>query len=412
MPAYLPTVTILTPSYNSEKYLEKAILSIINQSYPKLEHIIIDGGSTDGTLEILQRYNQVVTWISEPDEGQADALNKGLQMATGEIIGWLNSDDTYQPGIIWETIRHFQKNPEVDLVYGNFNFIDEFDVPFYTHCTPKFSLISLLYGNIIPSVSMFFRHEVVKVVGNFDRTLHYVLDWEFVLRVALASCNISQIPDVWGNFRIVSGTKSVDNTDQFWPEIIPVLKKLKVSDGYKLEPHITLALRQAYLLGAVEFARINRLDLAKRYLSRAFDGETPPLKEASPLALQIIDTAVNPWHRGFKEHPKGRRTIENFIKCLDNSPFEQVLYKYFELYLCLTIDRRANQKSNRLKALTQLSIKDIKYFLHVPLIRLLIQPIIKTSWQLKLRSFRNIWKIKWLRQNALLSNPDKSFPDH
>ena len=119
-----PLVSIITPSFNSGDFLEEAVRSVIAQDYSPLEHIIVDGGSTDETLEILQRYNsKPVTWVSEPDEGQADAINKGFRRAQGEIIGWLNADDTYQPGAIRSAVAYLQAHPEVEQARTNVGWV-------------------------------------------------------------------------------------------------------------------------------------------------------------------------------------------------------------------------------------------------------------------------------------------------
>jgi len=119
-----PLVSIITPSFNQAQYLEETILSVLNQSYKNLEYIIIDGASTDGSVEIIKKYeNKVVAWISEKDQGQTDAINKGFALAKGEIIGWLNSDDTFLPDMIEEAVQFFEDHPEMGLVYGAANYI-------------------------------------------------------------------------------------------------------------------------------------------------------------------------------------------------------------------------------------------------------------------------------------------------
>jgi len=113
-------VSIVTPSYNQAVFLGNTILSVIGQNYPDLEYFIIDGGSTDGSIEVIQQFSEYVTgWISEPDSGQAEAVNKGFRKANGDIVGWLNSDDMYAPGAISEVVTFFSENPEVGMVYGN-----------------------------------------------------------------------------------------------------------------------------------------------------------------------------------------------------------------------------------------------------------------------------------------------------
>src|SRR5438105_5021105 len=135
----LPLVSIVTPSYNDSAIIERTILSVANQGYDKLEHLIIDGGSTDGTIQILQRYPHL-KWISEKDDGQADALNKGFRMAKGEIIGWLNSDDTYNLGAIREAVSYLATHAQVGMVYSHCSVIDEKDAIIGRLNAPSFDL--------------------------------------------------------------------------------------------------------------------------------------------------------------------------------------------------------------------------------------------------------------------------------
>jgi glycosyltransferase involved in cell wall biosynthesis len=122
----LPRVSIITPSYNQASFLEETICSVLEQDYANLEYIIVDGGSKDGSVEIIRRYeSQLAWWVSEPDQGQTDALNKGFGMASGDILAWLNSDDTYLPGAISGAVEYLMSHPEAGLVYGDANLVDE-----------------------------------------------------------------------------------------------------------------------------------------------------------------------------------------------------------------------------------------------------------------------------------------------
>ncbi|MBT7818335.1 MAG: glycosyltransferase, partial [Chloroflexi bacterium] len=123
-----PLVSIITPSYNQAEYLEKTITSVLGQTYPNIEYIIIDGGSEDGSKEIIEKYQKKIKyWVSEPDQGQTDAINKGFAKANGEILAWLNSDDTYEPHAVAEAVTYLLEHPEIGLVYGDTDFIDAQD---------------------------------------------------------------------------------------------------------------------------------------------------------------------------------------------------------------------------------------------------------------------------------------------
>ena len=119
-------VSIVTPSYNQSRFIEDTIRSVLSQDYPQIEYMIVDGGSTDGSVEIIKRYeDQLAWWVSERDQGQTDAINKGFARATGDILAWLNSDDTYEPGAVSAAVKYLQEHPEVGMVYGDCNYIDE-----------------------------------------------------------------------------------------------------------------------------------------------------------------------------------------------------------------------------------------------------------------------------------------------
>jgi hypothetical protein len=309
-----PLISIITPSFNAGQFLEQSIESVIGQDYPYIEHIIIDGGSTDNTLQILNRYQANVTWISEPDRAQGDALNKGFKLAKGDIIGWLNADDFYQPGAFTAAVDYLQNHPAVELVYGNFNLIDATGRVSHSHRTVPFSLEGLLHAAIIPQTSMFFRRGVLDDIGGVDESLHYVLDWEFTLRIALRR-QVARVGEVWGNFRLVEGTKSVAQPEKFWPEAIQVLKKL----DQPMMPGREDAQFMAHLLAGLEFARAGRLAQAKSYVDCAFEFSPVPRKHPAVLASGLHKTAAFPWHTAFATHPKAEQTLDNLSQCLNGS---------------------------------------------------------------------------------------------
>jgi hypothetical protein len=355
---------------------------------------VIDGASTDDTLEILRRYASQVTWISEPDKGQADALNKGFQRAQGDIIGWLNADDTYQPQAIPGAVRYLQANPEAALVYGNFNFIDETGRVIYTHCTPRFSVEKLLYGNVIPNAGMFVRRWVIEAIGGPRSDLHYVLDWEFVLRLALRY-RVYQAPAVWGNFRMTPGTKSVEKSDCFWPEIIPILDEVTAAASGPLNTRRPPALFWAHLFGAVEYARTGRLEAAQDYLAQALNWHRPALEEVSGLARAIIETASHPWHRGFRDDSNAQQTIFRLACCLGNSAIEQALRAYLDLYRGLAEIKHGDRTNGRALLAESWPVIPKRGLIRFPMLKLLLNLILGTRLSLKVRSLRNRLVISW-----------------
>ncbi|MCX6906806.1 MAG: glycosyltransferase family 2 protein [Verrucomicrobia bacterium] len=181
-----PKISIVTPSFNQGPYIEQCIRSVLDQDYPDVEHIIFDGGSKDGTVEVLRRYeNRGVRWTSEPDKGQSDAINKGFRAATGDIIGWLNSDDWYARGAFRVVLDYFRDHPEVDFVYGNNFFTDaQGRMIRLVHAMP-YKWEWLLYtGLLIPQPGVFMRRRVLEECGLLDVDLHIVMDYEWWLRIA------------------------------------------------------------------------------------------------------------------------------------------------------------------------------------------------------------------------------------
>lgn len=213
-----PLVSIITPALNSANYIEKTIQSVMRQNYISIEHIVVDGGSIDGTLDILSRYPHL-TWISEPDHGQSDALNKGFRMARGDFIGWLNADDTYEPGAIAAVVSFLAGNPDVSLVYGNCNIIDENDAVKYIQRPPKFNIRRELIAHNLPQPASFFRSSALRAVDYLDDSLHFVMDWDLYLRLGI-SHRIHNVDATWANFREYRGTKTVEQPECFWIEAL------------------------------------------------------------------------------------------------------------------------------------------------------------------------------------------------
>jgi len=179
-----PLVSVVTPSYNSGEFIEDTLLSVKNQDYPNIEHIIVDGGSKDNTLDILKKYEGTynMCWLSEPDKGEADAVNKGFEMAKGEIIGWVNADDTYFDTKVFPHVVKAFKKFEADIIYGDFVFINSTNLIMQVGLVPDYSYEKLLRWGYIPQGPLFFRKEVVKN-NKLDISFHYPLDYEFWLRL-------------------------------------------------------------------------------------------------------------------------------------------------------------------------------------------------------------------------------------
>ncbi|MFC1914423.1 glycosyltransferase family 2 protein [Chloroflexota bacterium] len=224
----LPLVSIVTPSFNQGPFIEETILSVKNQTYPNIEHIVTDGGSTDNTLDILRKYEGIYNlhWVSEPDEGQSDAINKGWRRAKGEILGWLNSDDTYMPWAAEIAVESFSQYPDVSMVYGDAAIIDESGEVTRPQPGTEFSLKKLLCeGNIVPQQTAFFRKEVLDKVGYLDTKLFVEMDYDYWIRIAL-KLKAKYVPKLLASFRVCEGTKTVSLTYKAAPDFLYMFEKI------------------------------------------------------------------------------------------------------------------------------------------------------------------------------------------
>lgn len=201
--AAFPKISVVTPSFNQARFLERTIRSVLGQDYPNLEYIIIDGGSTDGSPAIIKRYEgDLAYWVSEKDQGQADAINKGFRKSTGEILAWLNSDDTYEPGALRTVGLAFRGRPSIDVLHGNVHVIDALDNRLETNKSVPFSRRACALGvQTIPQSSVFWRRELFFAAGQLNPAYHYLLDPELWLRFAARGARFVRTRAVLSNFR-------------------------------------------------------------------------------------------------------------------------------------------------------------------------------------------------------------------
>ncbi len=224
-----PRVSIVTPSFNQAQFLEETIRSVLLQDYSNLEYIVIDGGSTDGSLEIIRKYaNQLAFWVSEQDQGQSDAINKGLAKATGEIVAYLNSDDLYCPHAIRRAVEFLTAHPDVGIIYGDFSVVDETSrVRHACVVPPPFSLSRLLLWNLIPQPTAFVRREILDVTGPFDVTLHFCMDYDLWVRAALGGVRFARLAgSPLASLRDWSGNKSNSLYEEGLGEALSVLRRI------------------------------------------------------------------------------------------------------------------------------------------------------------------------------------------
>ncbi|PWB81613.1 MAG: glycosyltransferase [Candidatus Methylomirabilota bacterium] len=224
----LPLVSIITPSFNQGRFITDTIESVLSQNYPKLEYLVMDGGSTDETLDILRSYGNRLTWRSGPDGGQADAVNAGFRLAQGEILGWLNSDDTYLPGAVEAAVTHLTTHQNTAMVYGDAYYIDERNRVIGIYPTEDFDQHRLAKACFICQPAAFFRRSAIEAIGGLDTRLQYCMDYELWIRLARRFL-IDRIPYVLASSRQYPQTKTWSQRDRLFEELCAVTQR---SFGY------------------------------------------------------------------------------------------------------------------------------------------------------------------------------------
>jgi glycosyltransferase involved in cell wall biosynthesis len=222
-----PRISIVTPSYNQAAYLEQAIASVLDQSGVEVEHIVVDGSSTDGSVEILRRHSpSLARWISESDSGQTEALNKGFAMASGEFLGWLNADDVYRPGALRQAVEFLTDHPEVGMVYGDADYIDPQGKVIGRFPAAQTSHRGLRRGYVhIPQQAAFFRSAMWRQVGPLDPSFYFAMDYDLWVRISHLA-PIRYVRRTWAGFRLHVGAKTWLAADRCWPEMMRVHRRL------------------------------------------------------------------------------------------------------------------------------------------------------------------------------------------
>jgi glycosyltransferase involved in cell wall biosynthesis len=223
-------ISIVTPSLNQGKFIEQAIMSVMNQDHDDIEHIVMDGGSTDETISTLKKYTHL-QWVSERDSGQSNAINKGFKKATGEILAWLNSDDYYENNVFGSIVEYFQRHPECMILYGDITFVDRDGIPLSVFAGRTITYEMLIRRpDLLRQPSFFWRRSVWNELGGVDENLHLVMDFDFFLRAA-ARFGFHHINRNLSHFRYYGGGKSLSRAKQQMDELLSVYKKYNIKIG-------------------------------------------------------------------------------------------------------------------------------------------------------------------------------------
>jgi glycosyltransferase involved in cell wall biosynthesis len=220
-----PRISVVTPSYNQAAYLERTIRSVLNQGYPNVEYIIIDGGSTDGSVDIIKKYaKHLASWVSEPDQGQTHAINKGLKIATGEWVGWQNSDDIYYPGSFFDLARAAATHPRADLIIGNMMLIDGQDCAIrdIRYVRPTYRAL-LAEGMVLANQAAFWRRSIHDEVGFLNEEFACGFDYEWFLRLTQRH-KAHHVNKIWGGLRRHGETKTSTIQERFDAEFRSILR--------------------------------------------------------------------------------------------------------------------------------------------------------------------------------------------
>jgi glycosyltransferase involved in cell wall biosynthesis len=217
-------VSIITPSFNQASFLETTIRSVLEQDHPEIEYIIVDGGSTDGSVEIIRKYaHRLAWWVSQPDKGQTDAINQGFARAKGDVLAWMNSDDTYEPGAVRAAVEYLAAHPQAGMVYGDANYINTGGKVIGRFPAAQTDYARLRRGYVhVPQQASFFRTDLWRRVAPLDPSFYFAMDYDLWVRLAKLAPLVYLPGRVWANFRLHDSGKTISADARCWPEMLRV----------------------------------------------------------------------------------------------------------------------------------------------------------------------------------------------
>lgn len=233
--AETPLVSIITPSYNQAAFLEKTMRSVLEQDYPAIEYMVVDGGSNDESVNLIKKYASKLTWwVSEKDSGQAEAINKGLAKAKGEYVAWLNSDDYLMPGAVTAAVRALKDNPKASFVFGNVRVVTPDQTILNTLTYGDWGLTDLMTFHIIGQPAVFMRRSTLEKSGFLDPSYHFLLDHHLWLRLA-SQGEMRYIPQLWASAHYHEGCKNLAQAAEFGKEALRIVDWMRTEPIFAVE---------------------------------------------------------------------------------------------------------------------------------------------------------------------------------
>ena len=259
----LPSLSVVTPSYQQAAFLERTLLSVLGQCGPGCEYLVMDGGSTDGSVEIIRKHEaRLACWRSEPDGGPAEAINKGFARSTGEIMAWLNSDDLWFPGTVRRVLEYFARHPEVDVVYGHRILIDAADHRVGHWTLPPHDGEMMLWADYIPQETMFWRRSIwEKSGGALDESFKFAFDWDLLLRFQRAGGRFHRMPRFLGGFRIHADQKSHAEIQSVGTREMERIRRRELGDAF--DPLLLGLKNLEFQRRAIRYDRLLRLGIRR-----------------------------------------------------------------------------------------------------------------------------------------------------